>query len=306
MLVTDEIPVCALLCCTYINCIYPWGSGRIFRDVQRRIEDVWTHKQACQHLKTYGRWNWINHRSARISSVRRKVKSRCLHEVLHCRENIVFSALLLQCSRTILTAFCFLQGTACMLHLDERRSAQNCLHDYCIWLDRIFNFWRLVWEDLSSWIEEAPSNRANNPVIYGHGSHMTFKTASFEIQNYVTILCFPPHTSHALQPLDGVFKPLKTKWREILKVCARESRMSGVDKATFPHLLSKLWSEFNFGTATAGFWGAELVPLDRSKVPPRMVGGTRKGNKMDSLARRSKKRSWMSLFQLRQQQSKEH
>ena len=25
-----------------------------------------------------------------------------------------------------------------------------------------------------------------------------------------------------------------------------------------------------------------MVPLDRSKVPPRMVGGTRKGNKVDS------------------------
>ena len=55
-------------------------------------------------------------------------------------------------------------------------------------LDGIFSFWRMVWEDLSSWIEEAPSNRANNTVIDGHGYHMTFKIASFEIQNNVTIL----------------------------------------------------------------------------------------------------------------------
>ena len=208
------------------------GSGRIFRNVQRRIEDVWTHKQACQHLKTYGRWNWINHRFATILSVRRMVKSRCLHEVLHYRENIVFSALLLQCSRTILTPFVVykaLRAPSCSTWMkrDPPGTANTTTASGCWNLQFLKNGLRRFELKKSSWIEEAPSNRANNTVIDGHGSHMTFKIASFEIQNNVTILLTQ------VMLFNGVFKPLKTKWREILKVCARESRMSGVDKANF-------------------------------------------------------------------------
>ena len=40
-------------------------------------------------------------------------------------------------------------------------------------------------------------------LIYdGHNSHITFKTAKAAMENKVHILCLPPHSSHALQPLD--------------------------------------------------------------------------------------------------------
>ena len=46
---------------------------------------------------------------------------------------------------------------------------------------------------------------------------MTYGTVKLAIKNQIIIICLPPHTSHALQPLDvGVFKGLKADWRRIL------------------------------------------------------------------------------------------
>ncbi|KAF8789388.1 hypothetical protein HNY73_007328 [Argiope bruennichi] len=49
-------------------------------------------------------------------------------------------------------------------------------------------------------------------LIYdGHESHMTYGTVKKATDNNIIILCLPPHTSHALQPLDiRVFSPLKS------------------------------------------------------------------------------------------------
>ena len=52
----------------------------------------------------------------------------------------------------------------------------------------------------------------------GHGSHLTFTTAQMAKDENITLICLPPHSSHALQPLDvGVFGLLKRKWSNILK-----------------------------------------------------------------------------------------
>ena len=50
-----------------------------------------------------------------------------------------------------------------------------------------------------------------NPLILtfdGHGSHLTYGTIVKALWENVIIVCLPPHTSHALQPLDvAVLKP---------------------------------------------------------------------------------------------------
>ena len=51
----------------------------------------------------------------------------------------------------------------------------------------------------------------------GHLLHVFIELISCAIDNQVSILKLPPHTTHILQPLDVVaFKPLKTKWDELL------------------------------------------------------------------------------------------
>ena len=109
-------------------------------------------------------------------------------------------------------------------------------------------------------------------IFDGHGSHLTYDTVHQAMENDVIILCLPPNTSHALQPLDvGLFKPLKTQWRQILKNWSRESRQKSVDKATFPALLAKLFKELNPAHVMAGFRGSGLYPVCAEKVKPRMV-----------------------------------
>jgi hypothetical protein len=54
-----------------------------------------------------------------------------------------------------------------------------------------------------------------NPILLlmdNHESHISIETIEFCRDNGITILTFPPHCSHKLQPLDvGVFEPFKAK-----------------------------------------------------------------------------------------------
>ena len=78
----------------------------------------------------------------------------------------------------------------------------------------------------TTFFEDVKKQHSGEPIILlfdGYGSHMTYKTASLARENSITItiICLPPHSSHTLQPLDvTVSKPLKTKWHDILKMCA--------------------------------------------------------------------------------------
>ena len=82
------------------------------------------------------------------------------------------------------------------------------------------------------------------------------------------IIYLPPHSSHALQPLDvAVFKPLMEQWKDILQQYYRQSVMQTVDKATFPCLLSQLWRKISHQNARSGFLGTGLWPLNKAAVP---------------------------------------
>ncbi len=108
------------------------------------------------------------------------------------------------------------------------------------------------------------------PVVLffdGHGSHLTYVTISTAMREMIIIICLPPHTSHALQPLDvGVFGPLKSIWRRILLRFYRETRMIAVDKGSFPTLLKKLWEYKSADNLIGGFRGSGLWPFNASAV----------------------------------------
>lgn len=106
----------------------------------------------------------------------------------------------------------------------------------------------------------------------GHNSHLTYETVKTAVDKSVIILCLPPNTSHAFQPLDvAVFGPLKTSWRNTLKDWSRESRMKSVDKAVFPLLLKHLCETLKPEHAISGFRGSGLYPLNRNAVRHRIL-----------------------------------
>ena len=78
----------------------------------------------------------------------------------------------------------------------------------------------------------------------GHTSHMTYITVKTAIDNNIIILCLPPNTTHAMQPLDvGVFKNCKLAWKQILNHWYKETRLTAINKDIFPNLVGKLWSQ---------------------------------------------------------------
>ena len=106
----------------------------------------------------------------------------------------------------------------------------------------------------------------------GHNSHLTYNTVKAAMDNDIVILCLPPNTSHALQPLDvGVFRAVKVSWKRILNKWFTESCMTAVDKAVFPTLLARLWQQLDPMHAINAFRGAGLYPCDRAAAAHRVT-----------------------------------
>lgn len=79
----------------------------------------------------------------------------------------------------------------------------------------------------------------------------------------------PSHTTHALQPLDvGVYGPVKSSWRQILKEYIMETCAAMVDKTVFSCLLKKLWkAPFKAQHLKTDFCKAGLCPLSKDSIP---------------------------------------
>ena len=53
--------------------------------------------------------------------------------------------------------------------------------------------------------------------VDGHKSHVTLEVIDLAREKNVILFCLPPHTTHALQPLDvAVFKSLKAYFLELV------------------------------------------------------------------------------------------
>ena len=106
--------------------------------------------------------------------------------------------------------------------------------------------------------------------------------------NKITILCLPPNTSHATQPLDvGVFRALKTLWRSVLTV-HYANPFNSVDKTNFPSLVAEFWPQLKGSNCTAGFEATGLHPynpkaLDHKILPPPVDMGPGAGDDMGGI-----------------------
>ncbi|GBM51367.1 hypothetical protein AVEN_110817-1 [Araneus ventricosus] len=94
---------------------------------------------------------------------------------------------------------------------------------------------------------------------------MTYRTTATARENGIIILYLPPHTSHALQPLDvRMFAPLKKPWKEILKKWFCESRLQSISKTVFPSLLKQEAVE----TPSVSIEGDEVSAVSEAVVSP--------------------------------------
>src|SRR5271154_4228998 len=105
----------------------------------------------------------------------------------------------------------------------------------------------------------------------GHGSHVQPEVLRFCIDNNISILLMPPHSSHLCQPLDvSVFSPLKTYMSAELDKITRYG-VSSIKKFEWAEAYRcarvKAMTASNIKSA---FRAAGLQPLNRRKVLVRM------------------------------------
>ena len=112
---------------------------------------------------------------------------------------------------------------------------------------------------------------ATAPVVLffdGHHSHLSIRLIELARSNNVHLVCFPPHSTHLIQPLDvGVFGPMKSSWRTILKWHQIETCATIVTKHEFPSLISRLWDKsFRPDHLINGFNKTGVCPLSRKAI----------------------------------------
>ena len=109
--------------------------------------------------------------------------------------------------------------------------------------------------------------------VDGHSSHVTLDVIDLARENDVIILCFPPHTTHALQPLDvAVFKSLKDFFSKSVWALCFAKKNFIVSKREFARVVKgPIERAFSIPNFKAGFAKSGIFPfnpnaIDRSKM----------------------------------------
>ena len=77
-------------------------------------------------------------------------------------------------------------------------------------------------------------------LVDGHGSHVNLELIDLARNNQIILLCLPPHTTHALQPLDvSVFKSLKDHFYRSLRAFCFVKRNFVVSKREFASVVKE-------------------------------------------------------------------
>lgn len=101
----------------------------------------------------------------------------------------------------------------------------------------------------------------------GHVQRLSYDTIMTAKTEKIIILCLPPHTGHALQPLYvGIFQQLNEVWRQIVLSFFQRAQVTTVTKNEFPALLKDLWDHVFSDNLIGGFKKTGLWPIDQSAV----------------------------------------
>jgi hypothetical protein len=104
-------------------------------------------------------------------------------------------------------------------------------------------------------------------ICDGHDSHISGNFISHCIQNLISILILPPHTSHLLQPLDvSVFGPLKKRLTAALSYL-NEAQLQRIKKAEWLEAYVRARQEAITESNVHSAWrGAGLAPFSPHRV----------------------------------------
>ena len=104
--------------------------------------------------------------------------------------------------------------------------------------------------------------------IDGHKSHINLDVVDMARNNNVILFCLPPHTTHALQPLDvAVFKSFKNHFSKAVKALSFAKKNFVVSKRDFARVVKDPFEQaFSIPNIKAGFRKSRIFPFNRNAV----------------------------------------
>lgn len=131
-------------------------------------------------------------------------------------------------------------------------------------------FFEFITNVFNPWLG-LPENEIEKPVVLyldGHKSHLSLHLSNFCSTNGIILIALYPNTTHMCQPLDvSVFKPLKTKWRSVVREWCSENLGEKVKKTDFCSLLQRAINQLGDDTLTNGFRHCGLYPFTSAVIP---------------------------------------
>lgn len=122
------------------------------------------------------------------------------------------------------------------------------------------------------WLHHFAADVPQRPLLLlcdGHNSHVNLDVIRAAQQHGITMLKFPSHTTHVLQPLDvSGFMSLKTLWDDQVGTYQLQHGFGAISKRKLADLLSGIWNTaLTESNVKAGFRHAGIFPLNRDKYP---------------------------------------
>lgn len=114
-------------------------------------------------------------------------------------------------------------------------------------------------------LNNCPKERPLLLIFDGHTSHISLKLIELAMNENISLLKLPPHTTHILQPLDSVaFGVFKKKWDERVAEWQRENYGVGLRKADLSILIGEVWKDLPISVLKRSFQNTGLY--DDSQV----------------------------------------
>ena len=134
------------------------------------------------------------------------------------------------------------------------------------WTDNELTLWWLI-HVFDADTREKANGRRRVLLVDGHGSHLTLEFINYARQANITIICYPPHTTHLLQGLDVVaFAQLKRTYARHVKAFETYTGRS-VRKGDFGKVFGHAFLEaFTPTLVKKMFKATGVVPFNPSRI----------------------------------------
>ncbi|XP_018358953.1 PREDICTED: uncharacterized protein LOC108758464 [Trachymyrmex cornetzi] len=127
-------------------------------------------------------------------------------------------------------------------------------------------------EAFKAWLSHFNRFRTKGKVILildGHLSHTNLTVVDLCEESDIELILIPPHTSHAIQPLDvSFFKPLKIYYHQRAISWQHSNVGKGITRIVFGILLKHAWNlAASIKIATKGFEKIGIYPFNPHAIP---------------------------------------